>query len=269
MSGGDWGAWIGRTEERREVLDTGSLRRYAAALGEDLDVERTPPSLAHWAFFLPVAGASEIGPDGHPARGGFLPPVPLPRRMFAAAEMSFEGPLRLGAPATLTARVADVKQRSGRTGGLVFVEVDRTIAQDGAVRVRERQTIVYREAGDPQPPVPETVPPDPGDEVWTPGPVELFRFSAVTFNSHRIHYDLPYATAEEGYPGLVVHGPLTAARLYGLARRRAGAAPARFAFRAAAPLFAGQPIRLTAGEEPGEVRAVRCDGTVAMVGRAS
>jgi 3-methylfumaryl-CoA hydratase len=260
-----WSAWIGKREVREERLDPEALRRYAAALGVDLEVERVQPPLAHWAFFLPVALASEIGPDGHPKRGGFLPPVTLARRMFASADMRFGPRLRLGEPARLTSTVAEVKHRSGKSGDLVFVEVDRVIDQGAEACVSERQTIVYRADGGVTPAVePKLQAVGEGDVIWTPGPVDLFRFSAVTFNSHRIHYDLPYAREQEGYPGLVVHGPFTAARLHAFAEQRAAQRLRTFAFRAQAPMFCGQPIRLTAGEAAGEVRAMRCDGAVAM-----
>ena len=264
-----WRAYVGRTETRRQTLDLESARRFAAAVGADLDVERQAPPLVHWAYFLEVAPPEGLGPDGHPRRGeGLMPPVSLPRRMFAAATVTFFEPLALGRDAELTLTVAEVNHRAGRSGDLVFVEVDRSLAQDGRVRMRERQTIVYRGAGEPTPavePAPETA---PDGFVWTPGPVDLFRFSAVTFNSHRIHYDLPYARDEEGYPGLVVHGPFTAAKLCALAQA-ANVAPLKaFSFRANAPLFAGQPVRLRATTEVGGFEAVRCDGAVAMSARA-
>jgi 3-methylfumaryl-CoA hydratase len=260
-----WRAYVGRLEVRRQRLDVESLRRFAAAQGADLEVERVAPPLAHWAFFLEVVDSAAIAADGHPRRGGLLPPVRLPRRMFAAATMAFTEPLTLDAPAELTLTVADVRHRAGKTGDLVFVEVDRLITQHDRERLTERQTIVYRSAGGiTQPVVPTDLPPHRDADVWTPGPVDLFRFSAATFNSHRIHYDLPYAKAEEGYPGLVVHGPLTAARLFAFARARAGRAVRRFEFRAMAPLFAGQPIYLAPGSEAGDVQAIRCDGAVAM-----
>ncbi len=155
--------------------------------------------------------------------------------------------------------IANVERRIGKSSELVFVEVARSIVQDGAERVSERQTIVYRAAGPVAAAEPMDGMTDPA--VWTPGPVELFRFSAVTFNAHRIHYDLDYARNAEGYPGLVVHGPLTAVKLFALASL---AGPIReFTFRANAPLFAGQPVRLTWGE-PRTVQAVRCDGVTAM-----
>lgn len=264
-----WRAHVGRCETRRQRLDVESLRRFAAAQGAGLDVETAPPPLAHWAWFLEVVGPEAIGPDGHPRRGGLMPPVRLPRRMFASAAMTFPAPLILDAPAEMSVTIADVTHKSGKTGDLVFVEVVRRVTQEGAERLTERQTIVYRGLGAAVPPViPTDLPPHRKAQVWTPGPVDLFRFSAVTFNSHRIHYDAPYARDEEGYPGLVVHGPFTAARLYALAQAGAGRPPKTFDFRAVAPLFAGVPIYLAAGETEGEVQAIRCDGVVAMTARA-
>lgn len=264
-----WQTFVGRSETRRQILDPESLRRYAVAVGSSPEVEKAPPPLAHWAWFLETVPSERLGPDGHPLRGqGVLPPVRLERRMFAAAAMSFSAPLELGADAELTLTLAEVRHRAGRSGDLVFVEVDRVLTQGGAERLRERQTIVYRAAGEATAPVEPLAAPERPDAVaWTPGPVELFRFSAATFNSHRIHYDLPYARDGEGYPGLVVHGPLTAARLFAYAASRLGPI-CRFSFRAQAPLFAGQPIVLAPGEGAGEVRAIRCDGAVAMVAEA-
>lgn len=260
-----WQSWTGRRETREQVLDAEALRRFAAAIGEDLDVEAVPPSLAHWAFFLPTVGADQIGPDGHPKRGGFLPPIRLERRMFAAARMQFAGVLALGQPARLTQSVAAVTHKPGKSGDLVFVEVEREISQEGVIRVQERQTIVYRAGGDRAAPVADAGQgPAENEAMWQPGPVDLFRFSAVTFNSHRIHYDLPYAVENEGYPALVIHGPFTAVKLFGFARGRAGKPLAGFDFRAAAPLFLGQGVRLAPDAAPGGVRAIRCDGTVAM-----
>jgi 3-methylfumaryl-CoA hydratase len=260
-----WRGHIGRQEIRRQRLDVESLRRFAAAQGADLDVERMPPALGHWAYFLETVGPEAIGADGHPRRGGLTPPIRLPRRMFAAAVMTFAEPLSLDEPAELSLTVADVRHRAGKTGDLVFVDVERRLSQAGRERLTERQTIVYRGLGEAVGAIePANLPDDPEAPIWTPGPTDLFRFSAATFNSHRIHYDLPYARTEEGYPGLVVHGPLTAAKLFAYARARAGRPIRRFSFRAMAPLFAGQPIRLAPGAADGEVQAIRCDGAVAM-----
>ena len=264
-----WRSHIGRREVRRQRLDIESLRRFAAAQGADLEVERHAPPLAHWAWFLEAVGPEGLGPDGHPRRGGLLPPVRLPRRMFASAAMTFDSPLVLDAPAELSLEVADVRHRPGKSGDLVFVEVDRRLTQDGVTRLTERQTIVYRGQGAPVAVViPADPPPRRDAELWTPGPTDLFRFSAATFNSHRIHYDRPYATAVEGYPGLVIHGPFTAARLFALAQARAARPLRAFSFRAVAPLFAGQPVYLTPGDSEGDVQALRCDGAVAMTARA-
>jgi 3-methylfumaryl-CoA hydratase len=259
-----WRSHVGRREVRRQRLDVESLRRFAAAQGADMDVLHRLPPLAHWAYFLETVGPEAIGPDGHPRRGGLLPPVRLPRRMFAAAVMVFTEPLTLDAEGELSITVADVRHKSGKTGDLVFVEVDRRLSQDGRERLSERQTIVYRGLGEPVAAIkPTDLSLRHDAEVWLPTPVDLFRFSAVTFNSHRIHYDQPYVTREEGYPGLVVHGPFTAAKLFAYAQARAGRQIRRFEFRAVAPLFVGQPIYLAPGKDD-EVQALRCDGAVAM-----
>lgn len=251
-----------RTATRRQLLDAESLRRFVAAIGGDPE-ESMPAPLAHWAWFLDAPKDDGIGPDGHPGRGPFLPPVTLRRRMFAAAAIHFHAPLRLGAEAELASRIADVWHRAGAAGDLVFVDVERRLLQDGAERLTELQTLVYREAADAGPlPVPaddaETPPPD--GEMWRPAEVNLFRFSAATFNGHRIHYDRPYATQVENYPALVVQGPFTACRLAALAARNG--ALAALEFRLLAPLYAGQPVRLarTGADEFG---AIRCDGVVA------
>ncbi|GMM92190.1 MaoC family dehydratase N-terminal domain-containing protein [Qipengyuania sp. MTN3-11] len=254
----EWQGAIGRSREEREVLCDTALRRYASAVG----VPGAPP-LPHWAFFLPCPADDAIGPDGHPRRGDFLPDVTLPRRMFAAASMEFYDPLDTGSEAVLTSRITDVSHKAGRSGDLVFVEVEREIAQEGRMRVRERQTFVYREEGSSVS-LPEPAAEPPEGELWQPGEVNLFRFSAATFNGHRIHYDLPYARDVEGYPALVVHGPFTAARLAALAMREG--ALTGFSFRALAPLFLGQPIILRRTAD-NRFAAIRCDGTVAMEAR--
>jgi 3-methylfumaryl-CoA hydratase len=267
-----WRGHIGRSEVRHQIIDAETVRRFAAAVGADLDVEHKAPPLAHWAFFLEVVGPGDIGPDGHPKRGrGIMPAISLPRRMFASAAMRFGEPLSLGRAAEQTLTVADVRHRVGKTGELVFVEVDRVLTQDDRERVTERQTIVYRAAGEATPAVqPLELPVRPGEEIWAPTPVDLVRFSAVTFNSHRIHYDQAYVRDEEGYPGLVVHGPFTAVKLAALAARdHPGAPMTAFSFRALSPLFVDQPVRLTPGEAPGEVEAIRCDGAVAMAASAA
>ncbi|HLY54382.1 MAG TPA: MaoC family dehydratase N-terminal domain-containing protein [Stellaceae bacterium] len=267
---------IGRTETAEQVLDVESLRRFAAAIGADpSSVALRMPPLGHWAYFLPVATADRLGADGHPLRGGFLPPVRLARRMFAGARLRFLEPIEPGAPASLASTVADVKHRSGSSGDLIFVDVERVLSQSGRPRIEERQTIVYTNPAGRIPPVAALAePPVPEDSLavrhWTPGEVDLFRFSAVTFNAHRIHYDRRYASEVELYPDLVVHGPFTAAMLCGLASELLDGPVGTFEFRAVAPIFVGPPVTLVA-RRAGEglaLQALRCDGAVAMTATA-
>ena len=264
-------AAIGRTATRLQRLDPESLRRFSVAVGGDAD-RAAPTPLAHWAWFLDAVPDAGIGEDGHPTRGGFLPAVPgLPRRMFAATLIRFEAPLLLDEIAEAAMRIADVRHKRGRTGDLLFVEIERTISQAGTIRIVEQQTVVYRAGGDDAAPAlpiaadDAAVVPATG-ALWQPTPFHLFRFSAATFNGHRIHYDLPYATAVEGYPALIVHGPFAAAKLAELAARDGPLAS--FAFRAQAPLFVNQPVRLVAAGE-GEFHAVRCDGATATIAKAT
>jgi 3-methylfumaryl-CoA hydratase len=264
----EWQSAVGRTQTRTEVLDPESLRRYAAAIGEDLEVERAHPSLGHWAYFQPLIANSDLTLDGA-SRGTFLPSISLPRRMFAGATFRFGAPLRLGRAARMVSTIAELKHKSGRSGDLVFIEVEDVISQENAVCVAERRTIVYRDAG--APPAAVTAAPislTAQEELWQPGPIDLFRFSAATFNSHRIHYDTVYTREDEGYPGLLVQGPFTAAKLFGYARRRAGRQPRIFSFRAELPLYVSQPVRLTA-DDGAAVAAIRCDGATAMTASAS
>jgi 3-methylfumaryl-CoA hydratase len=233
--------WIGRTETRTDEVTRAPLMALAATVDRD-DPPPQPgdavPPLSHWLYFLPVDRQSELGPDGHAERGGFLPPVPLPRRMWAGTRFVFHQPLRVGDRLTRTSRIDDVRLKEGRTGPLVFVLVRHEIRNDAGLAVSEEHDIVYRgpTAGAADPPAAAA------DHVWErtihPDDVLLFRFSALTFNGHRIHYDRRYATETEGYPGLVVHGPLIATLLLDLLRRNmAKAQIAQFAFRAVSPLF--------------------------------
>ncbi len=257
-----WQNWVGKPEWREEVLHGPDVMRFAEALQWDVEALGWPP-LGHLALFLPPPGPR--GPDGHPVRGGFFPPVSLPRRMFAGATCRFHRPLIAGAPAMQKRVLTSLTPKQGKTGALLLGEVRIEIWQDGEVALEEAQTIVWRDDSPPVPlPVPAPHAPN-ADAMFTPTPLQLFLFSAATANGHRIHYDRAYASEEEGYPGLVVHGPLVAAQLLGLWERRHGPAKA-FEFRAAAPLFAGQPVALKASEDG--LQALRCDGTVAMTAAA-
>lgn len=241
-------------------MDVEVLRRFAVATGQSPDVEQSLPLLAHWAFFLEAAEDARIGEDGHPLRGDFLPAVSLQRRMFGAIRTEFEHSLDPGVAAECVTTIRDVRQRSGQTGDLVFVELHREIKQSGRVCVQENQTAIYRNAGTATLPSNTLAQDSALGSYWLPQPVELFRFSAVTFNAHRIHYDLPYAQGVEGYPALVVQGPLTAVKLLRFAVDTAGRRVRSFDFKQSAPLFVGQPVRLLAGKEKESFIAVRCDG---------
>jgi len=225
----------------------------AAALSATLDRDDPPaapgdplPPLWHWLYFLPVYRQSELGPDGHPVRGGFLPPVPLPRRMWAGSRLEFHRPIRMGEAITRESSIASVNHKDGRTGPLVFVVVKHQISGSDGPSVTEQHDIVYRGNTQPGESAPEP-PAAPGSAAWertiVPDDVLLFRYSALTFNGHRIHYDRRYATEVEGYPGLVVHGPLLATLLTDLVRRNLPQAQiTSFTFRAVSPIFDTAPF---------------------------
>jgi 3-methylfumaryl-CoA hydratase len=196
----------------------------------------------HWAYFLDTAASNELGPDGHPRRGGFMPSVALPRRMWAGSRLEFGAPITLGDAAKRVSRVLAVEEKSGRSGRLCFVTVEHEIHGAAGIAIREQQDIVYRDVATGAPPPPQPAPPEaPWRREWTFDAPRLFRYSAVTFNSHRIHYDRDYVTKEEGYPGLVVHGPLLATLMLELVRSQRPDRPLqRFEFRAIAPVFDGQ-----------------------------
>src|SRR5690242_13326760 len=236
--------WCGKTESRSDEVTAAPLAALSATLDRDDPFprpgDRLPP-LWHWLYFLPIARQSELGSDGHAKRGGFLPPVPLPRRMFAGDRVQFHRPLRVGENISRLSSIATVNHKRGRSGPLVFVVVRHEISDRQGIAVVEEHDIVYRD--DPKPtdaaPAPQTPPPV---AAWTrqiePDATLLFRYSALTFNGHRIHYDRRYATEVEGYPGLIVHGPLIATLLADLLSRNLPAAVlTRFEFRAVSPIF--------------------------------
>jgi hydroxyacyl-ACP dehydratase HTD2-like protein with hotdog domain len=232
--------WVGRQRQRTAVLAASDVTRLAAVLGRAEAPETVPPAW-HWACLAEPVPRADLGLDGHPRRGLFLPPIEAPRRMFAAADLRFTKPLHSGLDTELVETIADVEEKPGATGPLTFVTVDRAFSQTGEVRVTERQTIVYT-AVPPPARAPDTEPPPTAgwSRETTTDPVLLFAFSAATSNSHRIHYDQPYATEVEGYAGLVVHGPLIALLLLEAMPARA---VKRFSFRALKPAFAGRRSR--------------------------
>ncbi len=236
--------WQGRGERRTDTVTAAPLAALAATLDRD---EALPspgasvPPLWHWLFFTPLARQSQIGPDGHALRGGFLPPVPLPRRMWAGGRLEFHHPLLVGDAIVRDSRIVKVDAKSGRSGELVFVTVRHEISNSRGLALTEEHDIVYLDmpAHGAPPPTPQRAPSDAtfSREV-VPDAVLLFRYSALTFNGYRIHYDRPYVTQVDGYPGLIVHGPLIATLLVDLLRREMpNAQLRRFAFTAMRPLF--------------------------------
>jgi 3-methylfumaryl-CoA hydratase len=272
---GAWDAWIGREEVRTDRIDSGLAARWLATLDRDAPSDGNVPQGLHWCLCVPDALTAKLGPDGHPLRDdgvdSFLPPVPLPRRMWASSKVEFLKPLRVGEAVTRNSRVQTITEKSGGSGQLVFVDVAHETFGESGLSVREVQSIVYRESAGPD----AALSPSKAEqghvdlEGWSshhmvmPSEPLLFRFSALTFNSHRIHYDLPYAQGEERYRGLVVHGPLTATLLLDLARREFGDnALTHFTYRGLSPAICGEALHLVmrgSGNEI-EMAAFAADG---------
>jgi len=249
--------WVGREQTVEDFAAPFPVRALAATFDEHDPAPRTGdalPPLWHWLYFLEAVPQSRIGPDGHAERGDFLPPVPLPRRMWAGSRFAFDGePLRVADTIRRASRIKSVEPKTGSTGAMVFVTVEHTVSGPRGVSFVEEHDIVYREAARPGEKQREPRP-APSDATWTkrivPDPVLLFRFSALTFNGHRIHYDQPYVTGAEGYPGLIVHGPLMGMLQMELARRsNPGKAARSFEFRALSPVYAGPALTVQARHE--------------------
>jgi 3-methylfumaryl-CoA hydratase len=281
---GQWDAWIGREELRTDRIDPAMVARWCATIDRDLMDGADVPQGLHWCLCLPDAATADLGADGHPVRDdgpdSFLPPVPLPRRMWASSKVEFLKPFRLGEKVTRQSKVQSVTAKEGSSGSLVFVDVAHdTFGEDG-LAVREVQSLVYRDAAGPDaplgPPASSESSFDPASwaahQRLVPSETLLFRFSALTFNSHRIHYDLPYAQTEERYRGLVVHGPLTATLLLDLARQSFGdQAISTFSFRGLSPAMCGEPLHLVMGGPADEIQlaAFADDGRQIMAAQAT
>lgn len=246
-------SWQARSETMSDIITAAPLRALSATLDRDDPAPEdgsAVPALWHWLYFLQHARQSEIGPDGHARRGGFLPPVPLPRRMWAGGRLRWEAgnPLRVGQQVQRVSTIRSVQHKTGRSGELLFVLVEHRFSNQDGLALTEEHDIVYRAAarrGDPVPPPQQ--PPLAGQAAWSrtivPDDVLLFRYSALTFNGHRIHYDRRYVTQVEGYPGLIVHGPLIATLLLDLLRRQVqGARVVAFDFKALRPTFDLHPF---------------------------
>jgi 3-methylfumaryl-CoA hydratase len=248
--------WIGRSTEASDVVTAHLVKGLRATLFQEIGEPKTgdaAPFTTHWCLAQPVFPMSQLGPDGHPTRGGFLPPVPLPRRMWAGGELEFLDALRVGDEAKRTSRISDVTMKSGSTGALCFVSVEHTITTPRGTAIRERQDIVYRDMSNAQASASAKAPPRPPVakhcESHMADPVLLFRYSALTFNGHRIHYDRDYVTRVEGYPGLVFHGPLQAALIVEFAAKlHGGQPPKKFSYRGVQPLFEGSEFSVNAND---------------------
>ena len=280
----DWQAWIGREERREDRIDAGHAARWLATLDRAAPGDHTVPQGFHWCLCLPDAQTIDLASDGHPRRDdrpdSFLPPVALPRRMWASSAIEFHRPMHVSEAVARISRVVSIKAKQGGSGSLVFVDVAHETFGEQGLAVREVQSIVYREAAPAGSPA---VPPAPGQGRFDPSPWQvlrtvtpseplLFRYSAMTFNSHRIHYDLAYATHAEGYRGLVVHGPLIATLLLDLARREYGDNRlTRFAFRGNSPAICGEALNLVLREHEGtlELAAFAGDGRQVMAATAA
>jgi 3-methylfumaryl-CoA hydratase len=284
-----WENWIGRSAAMSDLLTPAALARFNAALDQPArraDNGDAAPQGIHWCLCLPDAPTAELGNDGHPRRDespeSFMPPIPLPRRMWAASDVEFHAPITAGSRIERRSMIVAIKEKNGSTGPLFFVDVAHETMADGVLAVSETQSVVFRApapiSSTPAAPISTpTAEPDLAGWQWhrslTPNPAMLFRYSALTFNSHRIHYDAPYAREEEGYPDLVVHGPLTATLLMDLAQRELGLnAITRFHMRAMSPAFVNQILHLV-GREDGEggwqLAALGPDGRTVMTAKLS
>jgi 3-methylfumaryl-CoA hydratase len=270
--------WIGRTQDASDIVTAQLTKGLRATLFQEIGEPTTgdlAPFTVHWCLAQPVFPMSELGPDGHPTRGGFLPPVPLPRRMWAGGEIEFIDPLRVGDEAERTSRISDVSVKTGSTGTLCFVSVEHLIRSPRGTAIRERQDIVYREMTSGASAAPKAPPPPPvakHRETHVSDPVLLFRYSALTFNGHRIHYDRDYVTKVEGYPGLIFHGPLQAAFIVELAAKlHGGKPPKKFSYRGLQPLFEGSAFSVNANDNAGgmELWTANADGQPTMKGTAT
>lgn len=245
--------WVGRTETVTGCVPvTAAVTIHATLARPGLACPGAGdpmPALWHWYAFPSAVATSDLATDGHPRLGGFLPPVAYDRRMWASGRLQFLGDLRVGEEIEKTSTITGIEEKSGTTGGMVFVEVEHQLRTARGLAVRESQTIVYLPIAPEFTPPPRKMGPTGGLAVDVRQPVStalLFRYSAITFNAHRIHYDLPYARQVEHYPGLVVHGPLQANLLLAEATAWKGRRPDRFSFRGVHPMFQGADMRLRA-----------------------
>ena len=263
----NYSEWIGKTKRQADIVTQTGVDRFCATL-DLLPGQTAAPAGYHWCLCLPETDTSQLGSDGHPLKGSFIPPIGLPRRMWAATEVEFLAPLSTGANIVRQSSIAAVNEKTGSTGELVFIEIDHETFADDVLSMKERQTIVYREAAATPMPLPKVDAGVPQGwdivEVLNPTPSLLFRYSSLTFNSHRIHYDLPYAKEQELYPELVVQAPLMATQALQLAEKHGQIAS--FSFKALSPAFCNQALYLVANlnQSGGEICTVGGDGRTCL-----
>ncbi len=272
-----YGDWLPSVEKVTEIIDLTQVRKLAGVLNLDetslVNGSHLPP-MWHWLFFLHRAETNNIGIDGHPKRGGFFPPIELQRRMFAGEQINYHNPLLVGLPATRTGTITRLDEKKGKNGRMVLVTATYIIEQEGKKCIEDKHDIIYIDGGEktPAPGQDSFLKPDDNwHRIYKADPVLLFRYSALSFNSHRIHYDSKYAENEEGYPGLVVHGPFTALLLAELARDNIQESLTEFSFRGRAPLFEPWSFHLIGksnNEGIAELQAIRNDSVIAMTATA-
>lgn len=259
--------WVGTEETREDIVRpvaVAQFRQTFEGLLCETEGQGVPPGF-HWTLFPPLAPTSDLGEDGHPFRANGLPHMPLPSRMWAGGEVTFLAPLLPGETVVRKSRVEAIDLKSGRNGALIFVTLMQDYSSAGRSLIAEKQTIVYRELSKPAPPPPQEAGPASAGQPFNTDTRLLFRYSALTFNAHRIHYDVEYAREAEGYPDLVVHGPLQATLLMNHAARTQGQQRFTFSYRGLSPLYVGQPGHLCTGEN-GEVWVERQPGDMTMRG---
>lgn len=242
-------SWVGRKETAVDIITESLLERFNKTVLRDEAIRGGPTAGIHWCLSPPTVSISDVGEDGHPKKGGFLPPIPLTYRMWASGKINFQKPLPFNQPVSRCSEILDVKLKQGRAGPLIFVDVGHQFTMGEEEYLYETQTLVYKDSSGAGTPTILEEPEIISERTLYPDSVLLFRYSALTFNGHRIHYDYPYATNEEGYPDLVVHGPMIATFLMHFAaecatRRRL----LSFQFRGVSPAFSGRPLRLIASK---------------------
>ena len=265
----DWQDWIGRRTTSRELLDPAQANHMAVTLDRDPSYragDPLPPAW-HWLYFHDLVKASDLGAEGHPRLGLVMPPVPLARRMWAGGILAFHSQIHLGEVVDRSSLIKSVTPKEGRSGPLFFVTVEHVFSSGGIVLLVEEQTIVYRNlSNEPESRNPQYAPPDPefSRKCWL-NSTALFRYSALTFNGHRIHYDLDYCRAVEGYPNVVIHGPLLATLLLDLCAQR-GLSVGRFIYRALVPLYLPEPFTVNGKADGPNVKlwASSREGALAM-----